>query len=164
MTDKSKEYFERNRPYIRADASDFATILDPHTETAFRNWVKTHSVPFDLNQMGPNDYDMRGFYQALSLGDPLARSAIDPNDQRMHYPDFWKTPYHQTFSAESQWATPDAPQWNDRDQLVDKSGSVIFDDRAKNVPTPPEVQELMGQKSSLHRILGQIPKASKVAP
>lgn len=75
---------------------------------------------------------MRGFWTALQQGKPIATTAIDPNDKRIHYPDYWKTPLHQTFSAESQWANPArAPAWNDRDQLVLPNGQVIYDDRAQ---------------------------------
>jgi hypothetical protein len=49
----------------------------------------------------------------------------------MHYPDFWKTPMHETFSNESQWAPVTAPAWNAQDQLVSQGGRVVFDDRAK---------------------------------
>jgi hypothetical protein len=124
--------FERNKPYVKAAAKDFATALQPKQEEMFRKWVKANKVPFDADSKDPQDYDMRGFYKAFMAGDKSAKSAIDPNDKRMHYPDFWKTPYHETFSNESQWATPDAPKWNNKDQLVDKNGNVIFDDRAKN--------------------------------
>lgn len=76
---------------------------------------------------------MRGFYSALSNGDERASPAVDPNDGRMHYPDYWKTPYHETFSNESQWANPDtAPKWNDKDQLITTDGNVLYDDRAEN--------------------------------
>jgi hypothetical protein len=64
-------------------------------------------------------------------GNPKASSAVDPNDGRMHYPDFWKTPLHQTFSNESQWAPANAPAWNDQDQLVSQGGIVVFDDRLR---------------------------------
>lgn len=72
---------------------------------------------------------MRGFYKALKSGDPKAKNAIDPNDNKLHYPDYWKTPYHQTFSNESQWATKNAPHWTDDDKLVLPNGRVVFDDR-----------------------------------
>jgi hypothetical protein len=72
---------------------------------------------------------MRGFYQALRNQNPLAASAIDPNDQRMHYPDYWKTPYHETFSGESKFAGPVAPRWNEQDQLINPYGRILFDDR-----------------------------------
>jgi hypothetical protein len=75
---------------------------------------------------------MRGFFRALLSGDPRAASAIDPNDQRMHYPDFWKTPQHETFSKESQWALPNSPAWNEQDQLVSPGGRIVFDDRKGN--------------------------------
>ena len=48
----------------------------------------------------------------------------------MHFPDFWKTPYHESFSAESQWADPaKAPKWNAQDQLVLPDGTVVFDEK-----------------------------------
>jgi hypothetical protein len=62
-------------------------------------------------------------------GDPLAKNAVDPNDGIMHFPDTWKTPYHETFSNDSQWALPSAPAWNDKDQLVAPNGGILFDDR-----------------------------------
>ena len=72
---------------------------------------------------------MRGFYQGLQQQNPRAQSAIDPNDSRMHYPDYWKTPIHQTFSNESQWAPANAPSWTDDDKLMQPNGRVVFDDR-----------------------------------
>ena len=108
------------------------TDLGPQ-EQAFRDWVKNKNVPFDPKQ-GVTDYDMRGFYKALMANDPRARSAIDPNDQRLHYPDYWKTPIHETFSNQSQWATPSAPHWNGLDQLISAAGKVMFDDRNRRSP------------------------------
>lgn len=124
----------RNAPYVRS-GPDYNTQLAPDEEQQFQGWLKQNNVPFDASAP-VTDYDMRGFYRGLKSGNPIAASAIDPNDSRMHYPDFWKTPLHETFSNESQWATPDAPAWNDQDQLVDKNGRVIFDDRAQPQPQP----------------------------
>jgi hypothetical protein len=120
--------FARNKDWIAGESSNFNTDLGPR-ETEFRQWVQQNKVPFQFDP-GPQDYDMRGFWQALMSGDPRAVSAIDPNDQRLHYPDYWKTPYHETFSNESQWAAPNAPRWNDKDQLVAADGTILFDDRA----------------------------------
>jgi hypothetical protein len=120
---------ERNKPYVKPGDNKYNTDLAPADETAFRDWLKKNNVPFDPNAP-VSDYDMRGFYKGLEAGDPKAKNAVDPNDGKIHYPDYWKTPYHKTFSNESQWATGDAPKWNNQDQLVDKSGKVLFDDRA----------------------------------
>ncbi len=60
----------------------------------------------------------------------------------MHFTDYWKTPMHETFSNESKFATPDAPKWNNKDQLIDKSGKVIFDDRKHK--KAPAVQDFPG--------------------
>jgi hypothetical protein len=124
--------YERNKPYVRPGASNFSTTLAPDYELAFRQWLTQNNVPFDPDSQAPQDYDMRGFWQGLQNQNPVARSAVDPNDSRMHYPDYWKTPYHETFSNESQWATDMAPRWNEQDQLTAPSGRILFDDRRRN--------------------------------
>lgn len=113
--------YMRNKAYAKS-ADSYSTTLDPVEEQKFRNWVTQNKVPFNPDQK-LQDYDMRGFWKSG------AGTAVDPNDQRIHYPDTFKTPYHQTFSAESQWAAPGAPSWNNKDQLVLPNGKVIFDDR-----------------------------------
>jgi hypothetical protein len=126
-----EEVLARNAPYVnQANMRPHNTPLPPGEENLFRAWLAQNKVPFDPDA-AKTDYDMRGFYQALKNSDPRAAAAIDPNDSRMHYPDYWKTPQHETFSGESQWATPVAPQWNSLDQLVSPGGRIIFDDRAQ---------------------------------
>jgi hypothetical protein len=124
--------FQRNSQYVAQGANKFQTDLTPADESAFQQWVQKNNVPFDPKATGPQDYDMRGFWKGLQNGDARAQSAVDKNDGKMHYPDYWKTPYHQTFSNESQWANGNAPGWNDKDQLVGKNGAVVYDDRAAN--------------------------------
>jgi len=119
--------FTQNQPFVRPVPSTYNTNLGS-MEPLFRSWVAKNKVPFNPDAQA-SDYDMRGFYQALMQGNPRAQSAVDPNDARLHFPDYWKTPMHQTFSNESQWAMPDAPQWNPTDQLVAPSGRILFDDR-----------------------------------
>lgn len=116
----------------RQPASSYNTPLNAMDEFAYRQWVQQNQVPTNPNAMGLQDYDMRGFYQGLQQQNPKAQSAIDPNDSRMHYPDFWKTPLHQTFYNESQWAPPSAPQWTPNDQLASSNGQILFDDKAQN--------------------------------
>ena len=125
------DFYARNQPYVRSGASNFATTLAPGDEMAFRQWLTENGVPFNPDQQAPQDYDMRGFWQGLRNQNPRAQSAVNPNDSRMHYPDYWKTPYHETFSRESQWATGMAPRWNDQDQLVAPSGRIVFDERRR---------------------------------
>lgn len=119
--------YARNQRYVTPGEHSYNTSLPPDEERGFLRWLKKDNVPFDPSAK-TSDYDMRGFYDALQRGDERARSAIDSNDGRLHYPDYWKTPYHQTFSNESQWALPTAPHWDD-DKLVDSKGAVMFDDR-----------------------------------
>jgi hypothetical protein len=115
----------------RLPGASYNTQLDPGQEQFFRQWLAHNRVPFNPDATTPQDYDMRGFYQGLLQQNPRAVSAVDPNDARMHYPDYWKTPLHETFSRESQWAQPTGPMWTDDDKLVTQGGRVLFDDRRK---------------------------------
>lgn len=58
-----------------------------------------------------NDYDMPGFFKAMSTGDPRAAYSVNPNDGQMHYTDAFKLPNHETFSRDSRYADASAPQW-----------------------------------------------------
>jgi hypothetical protein len=118
----------RNAPYVRPSGGDYNTPLSQMDEFQFRNWVRDNKVPFNPNA-GKTDYDMRGFWRGLMQQNPRAQSAVNPNDNLMHYPDYWKTPLHQSFSAESQWATPTAPQWINDSQLASPGGRILFDER-----------------------------------
>jgi hypothetical protein len=120
----------QNAPYVRPGATGFNTQLDPLNEMAFRQWAAQNKVPFNPDAPA-TDYDMRGFYQGLQQQNPRATSSINPNDQQLHYPDYWKTPLHSTFSQDSQWATPVAPRWNEGDQLVAPGGRILFDEKAE---------------------------------
>lgn len=141
---RAQTNFSRNKQYIQPGATQFQTQLSAADENRFRQWLRANNVPFDPEQTAPQDYDMRGYWQAAQnpadwhdlqrngvIPPEMAPGGtkIDPNDGKPHFPDYWKTPYHQTFSSESQFATPDAPSWNGQDQLVDRAGNVLFDDR-----------------------------------
>jgi hypothetical protein len=124
--------FARNKAYLKPGDHNYNTQLQPSTELAFRHWLQTNKVPFDPNA-SVTDYDMRGFYSALIQGDPRATESVNPNDHKVHRSDYWKTPYHESFSNESQWADPKtAPKWTPDDKLVLPDGTVVFDERAKN--------------------------------
>lgn len=105
----------------RADAlpPPYSTQLSGPQEAQFQNWVQTNQIPFDPSPT--SDYDMRGFWQAQQAGDPNAQRAGN-----LHFPDTYKTPYHQSFSGESQYAIPGvAPHWQGN-QLIDRKGNVVF--------------------------------------
>jgi hypothetical protein len=128
--DQPESPIARNSAYAKpAPAGGYLTQLPADEEVKFRAWVKQNNVPFDPSPEA--DYDMRGFYMALKGGDPRATTGVNPNDGKMHFGDYWKTPYHKSFSAESQWATAGAPKWNEKDQLVSPDGHVVFDERAQ---------------------------------
>lgn len=113
----------------RQPGASYNTSLSPLDEFAYRQWVAQNRVPTNPTSNQPQDYDMRGFYRALQQGDPRAQTAVNQNDGLMHFPDFWKTPLHPTFSNESQWSPATAPQWTPNDQLAAPNGRVIFDER-----------------------------------
>lgn len=128
MSDAPTDY--PHPEWVKPGNHTFNTALPLRDELAFNAWLQDNKVPFDP-RASTSDYDMRGFWQALQSGNPMAKTAIDPNDNMMHFPDYWKTPYHHTFSAESQWALPSAPKWNDQDQLIGSDGGIVFDGRQK---------------------------------
>lgn len=143
----NSDAFSRNSAWVLPGDHTYNTTLDPAQEKAFGAWVSQNNVPFDITAP-VSDYDMRGFWQALQAGDSRAKSAVNPNDQQIHYPDYWKTPYHKTFSAESQWADPKkAPVWNEQDQLVLPNGSVIYDERAARI------KNLMDQQNQVRDLI-----------
>lgn len=107
----------------------FLTKLNPLQEMAFQQWVKTNNVPFDPSNKA--DYDMRGFYQAKMAGDKSALTGMNANDGKLHFTDTFKTPYHESFSAESKFAAPGSPRWNELDQLVAPSGRIVYDERKR---------------------------------
>jgi hypothetical protein len=122
------DIYKRNSAWAKP-AQSYLTTLPPDQEGQFQDWVKQKNVPFDPSPTA--DYDMRGFWRGVQAGDPRASSGVNPNDNAMHFSDWWKTPYHKSFSNESQWALPNAPRWNNRDQLVAPDGSIVFDERAR---------------------------------
>lgn len=135
-------------PPFKPGAS-YDTKLDPLQEMQFRNWVQQNNVPFDLNAQGPTDYDMRGYFQGLQNGNPMARpTQIDPNDNRPHYTDYYKAPTHERFSSESQWAGPEAPQWISDTMLAAPNGRVVANDKPATDPLGMDtlVRALMGKK------------------
>ena len=124
--ERRQALLNRNLQWAKPDWK-ITTFKSDKEEEKFLDWVKQNEVPFDPADPFP-DYDMRGFYQALSKGDERASTAVDPYDKQIHFPDYWKTPYHETFSNESQWAIPGAaPTWNQQDQLITQTGQVLFD-------------------------------------
>lgn len=123
--------YDRNKTVARA--GPYATELTPEEEQRFGEWLAQNNVPFNPRD-AVQDYDMRGFWKGLQSGDPRALTAVNPNDRQLHFPDTWKTPFHETFSADSQYATPYAPRWKaDRFQVTNRGihkGEIIFDDQA----------------------------------
>lgn len=158
----------RNQAWTNPDAgTNYQTTLPPAQEAKFRQWLTMNKVPFDPNQTTP-DYDMRGFWQALQQGNPMAKGAIDPNDGQLHYPDYWKTPYDLTFSKESKFANQKtAPDWNDNNELVLPSGQVVWNDSLSNmrqlirtVPTLSALQAKLNPAKNTSAIPSALPPIS----
>lgn len=110
--------------YAAPDWQSRLTRLPPAKESQFRAWAKANHAPITA------DYDMRAYW--LHRNDPNMGTAVNPNDHRLHFPDTYKTPLHQSFSGESIYANPASrpPMWNDKDQLISADGRVLFDERA----------------------------------
>jgi hypothetical protein len=125
MADPMANY-ERNKAY--AKIGPYETALNPNQEKAFMTWVSKNKIPFDPTEE-IQDYDMRGFYK-----DVLENRASTPKPGE-HFPDTYKTPYHESFSNESRYANYDAPRWyvnpDDPDlyHLIDKEGTVVHAER-----------------------------------
>jgi hypothetical protein len=120
-TDLYPKFFAANQAY--AKPGPYMTQLTPPEEAEFRQWAQTHKIDPD-----DQTYDNRGFWKALKVGDPRAKSAFNPTAGEVHGPDTWKTPYDPSFSNESIYALPDAPRWQGQ-FLVDKRGRKLFDDK-----------------------------------
>lgn len=135
-----QQIFDRNAQYVgKPPAGGYLTKLSPADEQKFQTWARDNKAPVDSSPT--TDYDMRGFWQGLQTGDPHAKTAVNPNDHQLHFSDYWKTPYHKSFSADSQWATDGAPKWNDKDQLVSPGGQIVFDERAQPPRVPADWQD-----------------------
>lgn len=106
--------------YADPDWRDKLTRLSPKEEQEFQDWAKESGAPVT------NDYDMRGFWKYGG------ESGVNANDGQLHFTDKYKTPLHESFSGESQYARKDipGPKWNDKDQLVSPGGTVLFDEPA----------------------------------
>lgn len=117
---------QRPAGFANAKPGPYKTVLPPLQEMQFQDWVKAAKIPFDDSPT--SDYDMRGFYQAAQAGDPEARTSRSAFDGMVHFTDKFKTPFHKSFSKESQYANPDAPAW-DGNRLIDKTGKVLADER-----------------------------------
>ena len=114
----------------------YQTRLSPTEEQQFQQWLRQQPNIKDPGEYLRPDasYDMRGFWKAMMAGNPNAASSVNPDDLTVHYPDIWKTPYEATFSKQSIYAMPTAPDWV-RDyrgnwRYVMPSGQVIFDSPA----------------------------------
>lgn len=122
--------FNRNRSYAAPDVEGYQTALPADQEQAFRLWVQQNGVPFNPDQP-VQDYDMRGYWRDVAAAGG-SETAVNPNDHRLHFPDTYKTPYHQSFSGESKYALPGGPTWINDHQLADpRTGQILFDERAR---------------------------------
>lgn len=78
---------------------NYNTILTPEQEAKYREWVKT----LPANLQSDYDYDLRG---AWLVG--------DVPDENGHMTDYWKKPWHPTFSVESRYNSAETPggEWH----------------------------------------------------
>jgi len=111
--------------------NQYTTKLTPEQETVFQNWVKQNNIPWQ--DVPKADYDMRGFWREMQSNPNAAgMTGINPNDHLLHYTDKFKTPYHKSFSGESMYSIgAEAPRWINDYQLADKSGKILYDEKAE---------------------------------
>ena len=142
ISSRPEDVLDRNKQYTKGNLQSFQTNLSNNDELQFQKWIKQNpNIPFDDSKT--SDYDMRGFWKGLKDKDPTAVTSINPNDNMPHFPDTYKTPYHVSFSNESKYSNNKAPSWNDKDQLIDMNGNVVFDERAKVLSKTPLSVQLM---------------------
>jgi hypothetical protein len=154
---------QRNRAFLNPGATaPYNTQLPPQQEAQFRAWLTDNKIPFNPD-LPVSDYDMRGYWAALQAGDPHAKQEVDPNDNRPHFPDYWKTPLSPTFSSDSQWANPEvAPRW-DGDNYRLPNGQILWDDKAQKWigPNPPWGPQSQAPQPALPR-MGGVPTANSL--
>lgn len=119
--------FDRNKDYLADGDHTYQTQLTPEEEAQFQQYIADKSDKQDIGRDDAPDYDMRGWWKAMKAGDPKAEMQIvtDKHGTLKHRSDWWKTPYHESFSADSQWAGKKAPKWKG-DQLVAPDGKILF--------------------------------------
>jgi len=124
---KRQALLKRNMAYADPQWQSKLAKLTPEQEAAFMKWVASNKVPFNPKDKYP-DYDMRGYYLAQQKGQ--AASAVNPVDKQLHYPDTYKTPYHESFSRESQYAKEGAPSWKG-EKLISPTGEIVYETKPK---------------------------------
>ena len=122
--DMRQKLLQRNLAYAKPDWQSQMTQLPPEQEAAFNQWLQANEVQYNPNDKYP-DYDMKGYYLSMQGGQG-PQASVNTTDQQLHYPDTFKTPYHESFSKESQWATEGAPEWQG-ERLVAPSGELVFE-------------------------------------
>jgi hypothetical protein len=112
--------YQYNRRF--AKSGEYQTPLSAENEKRFNNWLSVHSKHPAISEYDPQskqmDYDLRGWW--------LNNNGIAP--PQGHFPDTYKTPYHETFSNESIYALPTAPRWIQQGQnwfLLGNDGSIL---------------------------------------
>lgn len=116
--------------------SPYHTRLTSDEQQQFTKWVLKNGAPYDNTKY--SDYDMPGFWKALT--DPndaehaIAQANQSEYDKTMHYPDYWKTPYHDTMSTESKYATGLEPSWFGN-RLIDQGGWIQADQSQNPIST-----------------------------
>lgn len=127
----------KKSPYAKQGISRYQTDLNPVEEMMFQFWQQRTLKPGQWTDGKSSDYDMRGYFKAMISGDPLAKPAVNPDDNRIHFPDRWKTPYHETFSNESIYSADVAPMWKETPDewvLISPSGRIIKKEKKQKQP------------------------------
>ncbi|ORA25160.1 phage tail protein [Mycobacterium aquaticum] len=159
FTAEGPEFYDRafahNRQFAKPSATNYQTQLSPDQEQVFRDWVAKNGVPFNPNET-ITDYDMRGYWQAMTAGQ------VEAWTKGSHFPDLFKTPYDTTFSAESQYATTDNPFKWQGDNLVDtRNGQLVFGQPAPAARAPVIPTTGLPDAHGAHTQIAQIAAIAK---
>lgn len=153
---------KRNSQWAKKNWAGMLTQLSPEKEMQYRKWIKQSGVP------ETKDYDMRGWYSAYTDPNHPDHSktvmSVNASDGLPHYDDYWKTPYHHSFSNESKYATPDAPAWNHAEvasgktnvwRLSHPTAGVIFEEHpmAAKPQVAPDSSVSVPKSGSLNKIV-----------
>jgi hypothetical protein len=125
-----------NEQELLSGVNPFGTNLKPEAEKEFASFAK------NIQQLPTPDFDLRGLFKEakgkglvdkILGGQETELGGINPTTQTFHFTDKFKTPFHKSFSRESQFATKDAPRWvQNEDQsfrLVDANNKTLIDER-----------------------------------
>lgn len=121
------QHFKDAVPF--ATGGPYLTQLTSNEQPKYEAWLNSIGRGTDSGYgpySGPNAiYDMPGYWRDVA-SQGQNRTAVNPADEKLHFPDTYKTPYEPGFSAESKYATKDNPyKWYGETLIDERTGQRI---------------------------------------